>query len=80
VELAQRGTLARSQTAAFLPVHVMSEAAAARPTNLKPTPSPRLTQAAGGKIEIVLADGSQLRVDSDVSLVALRRVMMALRG
>lgn len=67
-------------TAAFLPVRVadapplsmLPEAAVSQP---RPTPA-----LAAGQIEVELPDGSKLRVGADVGLVALRRVLAALRG
>jgi hypothetical protein len=37
-------------------------------------------RAAAGMIEVVLPDGSRLRVGNEVGLAMLRRVLMALRG
>jgi transposase len=45
-----------------------------------PTPPTRAVAVAVGRIEIELGDGSRVRVDDGVSLVALRRVISALRG
>ncbi|MBB3175067.1 hypothetical protein FHR90_002914 [Endobacter medicaginis] len=43
-------------------------------------PPPVQPTAPADRIEIELPDGSRLRVGSDVSLVALRRVVAVLRG
>ena len=43
-------------------------------------PQPRAAPTATGQIEVELPDGSKVRVGADVSAVALRRVLAALRG
>jgi transposase len=43
-------------------------------------PRPAAEPRRDGRIEIELADGVRVRVDADVSLAALRRVVTALRG
>lgn len=48
----------------------------ANPARVRPASEPRHD----GLIEIGLTDGVRVRVDADVSLAALRRVMTALRG
>ena len=47
-----------------------------------PTPPPQCTLStrSDGMIEIVLPDGVSLRVDAQVNVKALRRVLDALRG
>jgi transposase len=58
------------------------EAAGAPPLALPPeaaVPQPRAASTAAGQIEVELPDGSKLRVGADVGLVALRRVLAALR-
>jgi hypothetical protein len=53
------------------------------PVRLTDPPSPALpvnNQLASDTIEIVLPDGSRVRVGSGVNLNALRRVVTALRG
>ena len=48
---------------------------------IAPPPAPPVNdRPAAETIEIVLPDGRRLRVGNDVSLIALRRVMTALRG
>ena len=59
----------------LLPVQMVSQAVAPRNPALAPVPA-RLS----GCIEIELDGGVRVRVGEDVSLVALRRVMAALRG
>ena len=78
----RRGTLRLELPASFLSVHLadMASAASSRPAELvQPTP-PAQPTALAERIEIELPDGSRLRVGSDVSLVALCRVVAALRG
>ena len=72
---ARDGKLARSPATLFLPVRT-TDPGAARDSEPRGTPAPRLE----GRIEIELSDGSRVRVDSDVGLAALRRVITALRG
>jgi transposase len=60
-------------SARFVPVRLIE---APPPTAAIP-PS---TNAAAETIEIILPDGSRVRVGNDVSLATLRRVMTALRG
>jgi hypothetical protein len=58
----------------FLPVHTTGRPATALPdAGDKPNGRP------AGQIEIELKDGSRVRVDADVSLASLRRVIAALR-
>jgi len=82
----RRGVLATPQPAVFLPVHVTSSEprrpeamlrpaaavlpAAARPVDAATTP---------GRIEIALPDGTLVRVEGEVSVTALRRVLAVLR-
>lgn len=78
----RRGTLRMQPPASFLPVHLSDAPPVARlrPIDMtQPDPSVRLS-APADQIEIELPDGSRLRVGADVSLVALRRVVAALRG
>jgi len=70
----REGRLAAAQPAHFMPVRVTGSVPAAAPSppvNDRPTAE---------TIEIVLPDGSRLRVGNEVNLAALRRVMAALRG
>ena len=58
----------------FVPVRMAAPPSAAgrdRLVNMRPTTE---------TIEVVLPDGSRLRVGNEVGLVALRRVLTALRG
>ena len=80
----RRGELRAEPSAVFVPVQVtdrllpatvpLSSEAAPR---LSRDPAPRDPNA--GQIEVELPDGSKLRVGAEVSLVALRRVVAALR-
>jgi transposase len=74
---ARRGTLTRAGVSTFLPMQVVSGSAA---SVMGPTPAPAIPLATEGQIEISLPDGSRVRVGNDVSLAALRRVMLVLRG
>ncbi|WP_431285036.1 hypothetical protein ACQW02_09590 [Humitalea sp. 24SJ18S-53] len=70
-----RGRLAADVTA-FFPLRVISELA-------EPTPQTACPDADGEtdeRIEIVLADGTALRVTDRISTTALRRILAALRG
>jgi len=81
----RRGALRPEPPAAFMPVQVaypqlpatMPLPSAAAASRLPRDPAPR--DAAAGQIEVELPDGSKLRVGAEVSLVALRRVVAALR-
>jgi transposase len=69
------GHLAAVQAQHFVPVRLTN------PASLAPGPAPAVNNAlATDTIEIVLPDGSRVRVGSGVNLNALRRVMTALRG
>ncbi|WP_431272810.1 hypothetical protein [Dankookia sp. P2] len=76
---ARDGLLAAEPTPEFVPVRV---AVADRQDEvlpeLEPAPPPSSRKAAA--IEIELPDGIRVRVGDEVSLVALRRVLAALRG
>lgn len=76
------GALRSEPPAVFLSVQVSDTP----PAVLPETPTPQLYQrsdpaarAVAGQIEVELPDGSNLRVGTEVSLVALRRVLAALR-
>jgi transposase len=69
------GHLAAVQAQHFVPVRLTN------PASLAPGPAPAVNNPlAADTIEIVLPDGSRVRVGSGVNLNALRRVMTALRG
>lgn len=74
------GELRPEPPANFVPVRVVeppsfATAPPAREAPVTPSPDP-----AAGLIEVELPDGSKVRVGADVGLVALRRVLAALRG
>jgi len=69
------GHLATAQSQRFLPVSLIDP-----PSPVPATAPPVNNHAASDTIEIVLPDGSRVRVGSGVNLSALRRVMIALRG
>ena len=77
---AQRRGVLVAEEAAFVPVRVMPElpapqdSAAALPPPADPGAEP------DGRIEIVLPDGTALRVSETIGATALRRVLSALRG
>ena len=77
---ARDGLLVAEPTPEFVPVRVAADhhgEAILEPEPVPPPPpSPRVTTA----IEIELPDGIRVRVGEEVGLVALRRVLAALRG
>ncbi|WP_428492520.1 IS66-like element accessory protein TnpA [Rhodopila sp.] len=73
------GTLRSDTDLQFLPIQVMSDAAAPEPTPSS-RPSYRQQAVADAAIEITLLDGTTLRVGRNVGTSALRRVLGALRG
>ena len=74
----REGLLAEPKMPVFMPVQMLETPAPA--TQLQPVPAPAPARQSAGLIEIELGDGRQVRVGSDVSLPALRRVLAALRG
>ena len=79
----RRGRLV-AETPAFLPLHVVPELAAPEPPGGSgPPPCAGRPDAEGEpdeRIEIVLPDGTAVRVTEKVSTTALRRVLTVLRG
>jgi transposase len=79
----RRGVLA-PQPAVFLPVQVTSEPrsseVALRPAGTIFPAADHPVDATAGRIEVVLADGTLLRIEGEVSTVALRRVVAVLRA
>ncbi|MGA6998081.1 MAG: transposase [Pseudolabrys sp.] len=71
----REGRLVATPPVRFVPVRMAEASSAAvvpeRPVNAR---------AAAEMIEVVLPDGSRLRVGNEVGLAMLRRVLMALRG
>ena len=77
----RRGTLAAAAELQFLPVQVMPEQPAAETTPpARSSPSRKPSAVTDAVIEIVLADGTTVRVGRDVGAAALRRVPGVLRG
>jgi transposase len=71
----RNGHLAAAQAQHFVPVCLTD------PPSLAPATAPAVnTPLAADAIEIILPDGSRVRVGSGVNLNALRRVVTALRG
>jgi transposase len=79
---ARRGVLRPGPPAMFVPVQVVDGAAAdERGKRAEPIAAARAASVpTEAGIEIRLSDGTTIRVGDDVSLVTLRRVVMALRG
>lgn len=77
----REGVLVDPQAATFLPVRML-EAPSSTPNLMAVSsgPAAAATQPQRGLIEIELGGGRQVRVRSDVSLAALRRVLAALRA
>ena len=69
------GYLAAAQAPHFVPVHLTDP-----PSPASPAAPAVNNHSASDTIEIVLPDGSRVRVGSGVNLIALRRVVTALRG
>ena len=76
------GELRAAETAAFLQVQILPDTPVpTRPPAAAPSATPSRRQSAADEtIEITLPDGTTVRVGRDVSAVALRRVLGALRG
>jgi transposase len=75
------GELRSTETRAFLPVQVMSDAHVATSGSVAVAAStPSRRQAPDETIEITLPDGTSVRVGRNVGAVALRRVLGVLRG
>jgi len=73
----REGKLEPPKPPMFVPVHTLG-ASLALPNAERAAQRP--PRSAAGRIEIELRDGSRVRVDGDVSLASLRRVLAALRG
>ena len=79
---ARRGALT-APTPVFMPVQVAAPPlgpAAATSAAALPGAPPEEAAATSGRIEVVLADGTLIRVEAGVSLTVLRRVVAALRA
>ena len=76
----RRGVLRPETPPVFLPVQTIREPANGDGAeHVEPSPARSMEQAADGKIEITLPDGTSIKVGHDVGLVTLRRVVSALR-
>ena len=79
----RRGRLA-AETPAFLPLQVVPELAAPEPPGGSHPPPcagpPVLDSEPGERIEIVLPDGTAVRITATITAAALRRVLAALRA
>jgi len=79
----RRGRLA-AETPAFLPLQIVPELAAPEPAGgphpLPSADSPDLDSEPDERIEIVLPDGTAVRVTAAISAATLRRVLAALRA
>jgi transposase len=74
----REGVLVAPEMAVFVPVKMVETPQPASTTRSVSSPPP--ARPPSGLIEIELGNGRQVRVGSDVSLAALRRVLTALRG
>jgi transposase len=70
----REGRLVAAPSVGFVPVRIAGPPSAADPERLVNVRPAKET------IEVVLPDGSRLRVGNEVGLAALRRVLTALRG
>ena len=77
----RRGTLAAESMPMFMPVRIVADPPPARALIPSPVASPNEPAAAveAGRIEIALPDGTRIRVGENIGLVALRRVITAVR-
>jgi transposase len=74
---ARRGVLVAEPAPVFVPVQVTADPPAPR---LEPPAGPSAAAGDAGRIEIMLPDGTVVRVGEDIGAAALRRVLAALRG
>ena len=74
---ARRGVLVAEPASVFVPVQVTADPPAPR---LEPPAGPSAAAGDAGRIEIMLPDGTVVRVGEDIGAAALRRVLAALRG
>ena len=72
----RRGDLVPEPMPMFVPVQIMPDPPLALPP---PRPAPAPVQAEDTRVEITLPDGTCVRVDADVGLASLRRIMAAVR-
>ncbi|HUZ63272.1 MAG TPA: transposase [Acetobacteraceae bacterium] len=77
----RNGKFAGTEAVQFLPVQVTPEATIAEcPRPADPPHSRKRAAMSGAMIEIVLPDGTTVRIRDDVGTAALRRVLAVLRG
>ena len=82
---ARDGVLAAPAATAFMPVRMLATEAAVDPETRHPTHGERSTPTGvphlrDATIEITLANGCRLRVDQQIDVRALRRIVGVLRG
>lgn len=82
---ARDGLLLAPPPVSLVPVRVSAGAAAAEPdadhaVNREASASPMVTSRREAPIEITLANGCRLRIDQQVDVRALRRIVGVLRG
>jgi transposase len=75
----RRGRLV-AEAAGFVPLRIVPELPAPEPQGSVPAASVDPESEAGSRIEIVLPDGTAVRVAEGISVAVLRRVLAALRG
>jgi len=75
----RRGKLV-AEVAGFVPLRIVPELPAPEPQGSMPAASIDPESEADSRIEIVLPDGTAVRVAEGISTAVLRRVMAALRG
>lgn len=76
---ARQGQLGGDVTSALVPVEITSVAAPISSSASQPSSSPAAQRAKAGIIEIDLGGGCRVRVDRDVDVEALQRVLELLR-
>ncbi len=77
---ARDGLLVAEPTPEFVPVRVAADRHGEAIPEPEPVPPPPPSPRVAAAIEIELPDGIRVRVGEEVGLVALRRVLAALRG
>jgi transposase len=75
----RRGKLV-AEVAGFVPLRIVPELPAPEPQGSAPAASTDPENEADNRIEIVLPDGTAVRVAEGISAAVLRRVLAALRG
>jgi transposase len=75
----RRGKLV-AEAPGFVPLRIVPELAAPEPQGSMPAASIDPESEADSRIEIVLPDGTAVRVAEGISVAVLRRVLAALRG